>query len=87
MKFSADQNNKEFRETCEELIENEGICMHISCSKCPFGFNQGNCTDNFGFSPKATEPDPKVVETAKLFLERSPHGINSYKVHGGELGC
>ena len=72
MKITNELKEK-FRQTCETLIENEGVCTSLGCLNCPFSSNyyeSGETCIDAGYKELRTglTPDPSVVRSAKTWL-------------------
>jgi hypothetical protein len=70
----SEEQKKVFIDTCEKLIESEGICNEIGCRDCPFFSeyqdNNLGCFENGHVSHyNINSKDLKLVDSAKKYLK------------------
>lgn len=66
-----------FRKTCETLADNDGICIDIDCSHCPFSWQHNNkgldcMSAKYSAYGSKHYMDPLVVKSAEQWLKDNP---------------
>jgi len=70
----SEEQKKVFIKTCEKYIKNGGSGCEADCGNCPFSYsyqdNRLDCVSN-GYATNNNSKDPKLVESAKRYIEEN----------------